>query len=238
MRAISVLENAKSNRHRKTHRVDPDGTGRKSMHLARPGRRFGRSHARERKRSQQQGGPLSPLPANVYLDPGDKELEKRGVSFVRYADDIAIFAGSQRSAERIHEGIAEWIEKHLKVEVNRDKSGVGPTGNSSLPSFRIHEDGKVSVSPKAVEKLEAKVRNLWDARQSLTSEQQRDQWQRYIRGWWNYFSLAERRWEVTDSSGWIRRHMRKSFWLRQAEPGSGYTSKEVDGSVHPPCGRL
>jgi len=60
------------------------------------------------------------LPANIHLDPPDKELEKRGVSFVRYADDIAIFAGSQRSAERIHEGIAKWIEKHLKVEVNRD----------------------------------------------------------------------------------------------------------------------
>jgi len=165
-----------------------------------------------------QGGPPSPLPANIHLDPLDKELEKRGVSFVRYADDIAIFASSQRSAERIYEGIAEWIEKHLKVEVNRDKSGVGPTGNSSLPGFRIYEDGKVGVSPKAIEKLKAKVRNLWDARQSLTSEQLRDQWQRYIRGWWNYFSLAERRWEVTDSSGWIRRHMRKCFWLRWKTP--------------------
>lgn len=165
-----------------------------------------------------QGGPLSPLLANIYLDPLDKELEKRGVSFVRYADDIAIFASSQRSAERIYEGIAEWIEKHLKVEVNRDKSGVGPTGNSSLLGFRIYEDGKVGVSPKAIEKLKAKVRNLWDARQSLTSEQLRDQWQRYIRGWWNYFSLAERRWEVTDLSGWIRRHMRKCFWLRWKTP--------------------
>ncbi len=165
-----------------------------------------------------QGGPLSPLLANIYLDPLDKELEKRGVSFVRYADDIAIFAGSERSAERIYESVVAWIEKNLKLEVNRDKSGVGPSGESSLLGFRLFEDGRVGVSPKAVEKLKDRVRQMWDAGRSLTSEQLRDQWQRYIRGWWNYFRLADWRREVTDLSGWIRRHMRKCFWLRWKTP--------------------
>jgi RNA-directed DNA polymerase len=165
-----------------------------------------------------QGGPLSPLLANIYLDPLDKELEKRGVNFVRYADDIAIFASSQRSAERIYEGVVAWIEKHLKLEVNREKSGVGPSGKSSLLGFRLFEDGRVGVSPKSVEKMKAKVRRLWEARQSLTSEQLRDQWQSYIRGWWNYFKLADWQREVTDLSGWIRRHIRKCYWLRWKTP--------------------
>lgn len=165
-----------------------------------------------------QGGPLSPLLANIYLDPLDKELEKRGVSFVRYADDIAIFASSQRSAERIYERVVAWIEKNLKLEVNREKSGVGPSGGSSLLGFRILEDGRVGVSPKAVNKLKQRVRQMWDARQSLTSEQLRDQWQKYIRGWWNYFQLADWQREVMNLRGWIRRHMRKCFWLRWKTP--------------------
>jgi len=165
-----------------------------------------------------QGGPLSPVLANIYLDPLDKELEKRGVSFVRYADDIAIYASSQRSAERIYERIVEWIEKNLKLEVNREKSGVGPSGGSSLLGFRIDEEGRIGVSPKSIKKLKERVRQMWDAKQSLTSEQLRDQWQQYIRGWWNYFQLADWRREVTRLSGWVRRHMRKCFWNRWKTP--------------------
>ena len=66
--------------------------------------------------------------------------------------------------------------------------------------------------------MKAKVRELWEARQNLTSEQLRDQWRDYIQGWWNYFKLAERRWGVEDLTGWIRRHMRKCFWLRWSTP--------------------
>jgi len=165
-----------------------------------------------------QGGPLSPLLANIYLDPLDKELEQRGLSFVRYADDLAIFVSSPRSAERVKASVIAWIEQHLKVEVNRDKSGSGPSDQSGLLGFRLYADGRIGVAPKTVERLKAKVRELWEARQSLTSEQLRDQWQRYIRGWWNYFQLADWRREVTDLTGWIRRHMRKCFWLRWHHP--------------------
>lgn len=165
-----------------------------------------------------QGGPLSPLLANIYLDPLDKELERRGLSFVRYADDIAIFVTSPRAAERVLAGVTEWIEKNLKVPVNREKSSSGPTGESALLGFRLEEDGTISIAPKSIHRLKSKVRELWEARQSLTSEQLRDQWQRYIEGWWNYFKLAERRWGVEDLTGWIRRHMRKCFWLRWSTP--------------------
>jgi RNA-directed DNA polymerase len=165
-----------------------------------------------------QGGPLSPLLANIYLDPLDKELEKRGVSFVRYADDITIFVSSPRSAERILESVVRWLKKELGLEVNREKSGTGPSDQSSLLGFRLYEDGKIGVSPKAVAKLKEEVKECWDARQSKSSRELREQWQNYIRGWWNYFQLADRRWEVKDLSGWMRRHMRKCFWQRWHHP--------------------
>jgi RNA-directed DNA polymerase len=172
----------------------------------------------KRKRGTPQGGPLSPLLANIYLDVLDKELEKRAVAFVRYADDIAIFASSQRSAARIYESVVKWMEKHLKVEVNREKSGSGPSDESSLLGFRLHGDGRIGVAPKAIEKLKSKVREQWDARQNWSSQELREQWEAYIRGWWNYFELADWRREVEDLSGWIRRHMRKCFWQRWKTP--------------------
>jgi RNA-directed DNA polymerase len=165
-----------------------------------------------------QGGPLSPLLANIYLDPLDKELERRGVAFVRYADDIAIFTSSPRAAERILESVIQWLKKRLKLEVNREKSGTGPSEKSGLLGFRVYEDGRIGIAPKAIDKLKEKVRECWEARQNKTSEQLREQWQRYIRGWWNYFKLADWRREVGDLSGWIRRHMRKCFWLRWHHP--------------------
>lgn len=173
---------------------------------------------KKRQKGTPQGGPLSPLLANIYLDALDKELEARKLSFVRYADDVAIFTSSERAAERVLESVVAWIEKHLKVPVNREKSGSGPTDESSLLGFRLYRDGRIGVSPKAVAKLKIRVRELWEARQSLTSKQLRDQWRQYVVGWWNYFKLADWRREVTDLSGWIRRHMRKCFWLRWKTP--------------------
>lgn len=156
--------------------------------------------------------------ANIYLDELDKELETRGLSFVRYADHVAIFTSSERAAARVLESVISWIEKHLKVPVNRDKSGSGPTDTSALLGFRLYEDGRIGISPKAIVKLKGRIRELWDARQSLTSAQLRDQWKRYITGWWNYFKLADWQREVKNLSGWIRRHVRKCFWLRWKTP--------------------
>jgi RNA-directed DNA polymerase len=167
-----------------------------------------------RSKGTPQGGPLSPLLANIYLDPLDKELEKRAVSFVRYADDIAIYASSQRSAERIKESVIRWLSKELKLEVNRAKSGAGPTEQSGLLGFRIDQEGNIEIGDKAIQRLKERVRELWDALQGKTSEELRQQWKQYISGWWNYFQLAENRREIERLSGWIRRHIRKCFWQR------------------------
>ncbi len=182
----------------------------------------GREHSR--KEGTPQGGPLSPLLANIYLHPLDVELEKRGMSFVRYADDIAIYCSSERAAERVEASVTAWIERELKLPVNREKSGHGPSDGASLLGFRLETDGTIRLAPRSVERLKDKVRELWDGRQSLTSEQLRNQWQDYIRGWWGYFQLIEKRWDVTDLNGWIRRHMRKCFWLRWHNPKGRYNA--------------
>ncbi|MDQ7089225.1 MAG: group II intron reverse transcriptase/maturase [Methylococcales bacterium] len=161
-----------------------------------------------------QGSPLSPLLANIYLDPLDKELETRGLSFCRYADDVSIYVGSERSAKRVLESLTQWIEKHLKLSVNQDKSGTGRPWNGQYLGFRINENAEIEISPKSIERYKGKVRQLWDAQQSRTSKQLVKQWRQYSIGWWNYFKLAENLWNIKRLQGWTRRHMRKCFWLR------------------------
>ena len=175
---------------------------------------MGDGSQQHREKGTPQGGPLSPLLANIYLHPLDMELEQRGLSFVRYADDIAIFCSSERAAQRVLESVTGWIERELKLPVNRDKSGYGPSDGTSLLGFRLETDGTIIIAPKSQTKLKERVRKLWSARQSLTSEELREQWQQYIRGWWSYFRLTERPREMQTIGRWIRRHIRKCFWQR------------------------
>jgi group II intron reverse transcriptase/maturase len=161
-----------------------------------------------------QGGPLSPLLANIYLDPLDKELEKRGHCFVRYADDCNTYVGSEAAANRLIRSLPEWIQKHLKLQVNVTKSGIGRPWERKFLGFRITEQGQIEVSPESITRFKNRVRELWQSCQSVTNQEQRDQWQRYIRGWWNYYQLAEWRRPIYDLEGWIRRHIRKFYWLR------------------------
>ena len=161
-----------------------------------------------------QGGPLSPLPGNIYLDALDKELEKRGAAFCRYADDVTIYAKSERSARRTLESIVKWIEKNLKLEVNLEKSGVRPPDEGSFLGFRITEEGKIAMSQKSIDAFKARVRTHWTQRRSVPGEEVLASWQKYLRGWIGYYRLSEREWDWEDMEGWIRRHIRKWFWLR------------------------
>jgi len=161
-----------------------------------------------------QGGPLSPLLANIYLDALDKELERRGLAFSRYADDCNIYVGSRRAAERVLAGVREWIKEHLRLEVNADKSGVGRPWERKFLGFRVNQHGKIEAAPQSVERLKAKVREMWRSCQGLSSDKLRDRWRAYICGWWAYYGLAEERRNIFDLDGWIRRHIRKCCWER------------------------
>jgi len=161
-----------------------------------------------------QGGPLSPLLANIYLDALDQELTRRGLAFCRYADDCNIYGSSLRAAERVLESITTWIQKHLRLEVNATKSGVGRPWERKFLGFTINPQGQIEVAPKSVERFEQKVRELWRSCQSLSSRELRDRWRAYVRGWWAYYSLAEHRRNIFGLEGWIRRHIRGCFWQR------------------------
>jgi RNA-directed DNA polymerase len=141
-------------------------------------------HGRKEKRSRgtPQGGPLSPLLANIYLDDLDKELERRGLSFCRYADDLVLFVGSERSGDRILESLTAWIAKHLKLRVNVNKSGVGRPWNGKFLGFRITKNGKIGPAKASLDRLKAEVRRHWNAQLSVKLEDRVIGWQRYIRG--------------------------------------------------------
>jgi len=161
-----------------------------------------------------QGGPLSPLLANIYLDPLDKELERRGHSFCRYADDANIYVGSGAAAERVLASIRHWIQTRLRLEVNVTKSGTGRPWERKFLGFRLNREGKIEAAPESLQRFKAKVRELWRGNQSRTSNQLRDAWKQYVQGWWGYYRLAEERRGIFRLEGWIRRHIRKCFWLR------------------------
>jgi len=161
-----------------------------------------------------QGGPLSPLLANIYLDALDQELDRRGHSYCRYADDCNIYVGSQAAAERTLASVQAWIEKHLRLKVNAAKSGTGRVWERKFLGFRLDRHKRIGVAPESRERFKTKVRQLWDGRRSRTSTQLRDDWNRYVRGWWGYFCLAEARPPVVALEKWVRRHIRKCFWLR------------------------
>ncbi len=161
-----------------------------------------------------QGGPLSPLLANIYLDALDRELERRGLAFSRYADDCNIYVSSQRSAQRVLASLTTWITRHLRLEVNATKSGTGRPWERKFLGFRIDPQGKIEAAPPSVERFKTKVREMWRSCQSQTSVELRDTWRAYVRGWWGYYRLAEERRNIFGLEGWIRRHIRACFWRR------------------------
>src|SRR4051812_38283441 len=140
-----------------------------------------------------QGGPLSPLLANIYLDALDKELDRRGHSYCRYADDCNIYVGSQAAAERTIQSIQSWIERHLRLKVNPAKSGVGRTWERKFLGFRLSRMRRIEIAPESLQRFKAKVREKWRSCQSLTSDQLQQNWQQYIRGWWGFYQLTEDR---------------------------------------------
>ena len=161
-----------------------------------------------------QGGPLSPLLANIYLDALDRELEERGLAFSRYADDCNIYVNSRRSAQRVLESMTTWIARNLRLEVNAAKSGTGRPWERKFLGFRINPQGQIEAAPPSVERFKTKVREMWRSCQSQTSGELRDHWRAYIQGWWGYFRLAEERRNIFGLEGWIRRHIRSCFWQR------------------------
>ena len=162
-----------------------------------------------------QGSPLSPLLSNIVLDELDKEMEKRGHRFVRYADDIQIYVGSKRTAQRVMESRSNFIEKKLRLKINKEKSVVGRPWECTLLgySFTNNMEVKLKVSKKSIARLRNKVREkLRQGRGRNLKKFINEDLNPLLRGWINYFKLSEVKGFTEDVDGWIRRHLRKIKW--------------------------
>jgi len=121
---------------------------------------------------------------------------------------------SQAAAERTYLSIQGWIEQNLRLQINAAKSGVGRVWERKFLGFRLSRLKRIAIAPESLERFKAKVREKWRSCQSLTMEQVVKQWQQFIRGWWQYYQLTEDRTPIAQQERWIRRHIRKFFWLR------------------------
>ena len=162
-----------------------------------------------------QGGPLSPLLSNIVLDELDKELERRGLHFVRYADDCNIYVRSKRAGLRVMESITQFIEGKLKLKVNQQKSAVDRPWNRKFLgfSFTFHtENPKIRISKESIKRFKRQVRHLTSRKKSVSMEVRIEKLNRYLVGWLGYYQLAETPSIFKALDGWIRRRLRMIRW--------------------------
>lgn len=169
-----------------------------------------------------QGGPLSPLLSNIMLDDFDRELEERGLRFVRYADDCNIYVKSERAGKRVMEAAVRYLTKKLKLKVNQQKSAVDNPWNRKFLGFTFKskkESGTITVHESRVKRLKDKIRGLTKKmRGSKLTDSIRKVLMPTVRGWVNYFGLAEERSIFESLDGWVRRKIRDILWRQWKKP--------------------
>ena len=162
-----------------------------------------------------QGGPLSPLCGNVMLNELDRELERRGHRFVRFADDAIIFCKSRKSAERTMENIIPFIEDKLFLKVNRAKTKISHVSKIKYLGYAFYRNkGKCRfrVHPKSVQKMKDQIRELTRRNNGWSNEYRRQRLAEYVRGWINYYSMADMKGLMTETDEWLRRKIRTIYW--------------------------
>lgn len=162
-----------------------------------------------------QGGPLSPLLANIFLDDLDKELERRGHRFVRYADDCNIYLKSRRAGQRVMESITTFLETRLKLKVNLPKSAVDVSDKRKFLGFTLYhyqERIRIRIAPEAIERCKRKIREITARSNGQNINQRILQLNTYLRGWIQYFSLSDTPYVLTRIEGWMRRRLRMCLW--------------------------
>jgi RNA-directed DNA polymerase len=168
-----------------------------------------------------QGGPLSPLLSNIVLDEFDRELERRGLRYARYADDSNIYVRSRRAGERVMESITRFITTKLKLKVNDEKSAVArPWARKFLGfSFTNGREPKRRIAPKAIGRFKERVRELTRRNKGISMERMAEKLVSYLRGWIGYFGKCQTPSVLEGLSQWIRRRLRSAIW-RQWRLGS------------------
>jgi len=164
-----------------------------------------------------QGGPLSPLLANVMLDDLDKELETRGLRFTRYADDFLIFAGSHKASQRILQSISRFIEKRLKLQINQTKSKAARLGECSFLGFELRR-GKLRWTDASVKRFKLRIRQLTARSNGRNMKFRIKALQRYVTGWLNYYGHSKSYTELVKLDQWLRRRVRLCYWKQWKRP--------------------
>ena len=162
-----------------------------------------------------QGGPLSPLLANIMLDDVDKELEKRGHRFCRYADDCNIYVRSKRAGLRVMDSITRIIECKLKLKVNRDKSAVDIVSKRKFLGFSFYfvkGGAKIRIHEKSIKRFKEKVRFITNRNRGISMELRLLKLNNSIKGWINYFGIANAKRKLVELDKWIRRRLRACIW--------------------------
>ena len=162
-----------------------------------------------------QGGPLSPLLSNVVLDELDKELEKRSLKFVRYADDCVIYVGSQRAGDRVMASVSKFIVKRLRLKVNEEKSSVGRPWKSKYLGFSLTDSRsvtKIRIHWKSLRKMKDKVKEITSRTRGRSFRHVVGELNEYLRGWWGYFGIANSVTALNGVDNWIRRRLRAYIW--------------------------
>jgi RNA-directed DNA polymerase len=161
-----------------------------------------------------QGGPLSPLLSNIVLDEFDREVERRGLRFARYADDCNIYVRSRRAGSRVMESLARFITTKLKLKVNAQKSAVArPWERKFLGfSFTNEKAPRRRIAPKAVDRFKERVRELTGRTRGISVERMAEDLSRYLRGWIGYFGKCETPSVLQGLERWIRHRLRSMVW--------------------------
>ena len=162
-----------------------------------------------------QGGPLSPLLANILLDELDKELEERGHKFVRYADDINIYTKTQRAAERVKESIGAYLEKKLKLRVNKEKTKIKTPTKAKILGFSFWKSQaywEIRIAPSSVEKLKLKLKRLTDRSWSTSMESRIKSINQLLQGWAGYFGIGKSKRAIEVVEEQLRTRLRIIRW--------------------------
>jgi RNA-directed DNA polymerase len=161
-----------------------------------------------------QGGPLSPLLSNILLDDLDKELERRGHKFCRYADDANVYVGTKRSGERVLSSLTRYLAKQLGLKVNQEKSAVDRPWNRKFLGYSLtfHRKPRLKVAKASIERLKGKFREMFRRGRGHSLMRVIDDLKPVVKGWMVYFRLTEVRGVLQELDGWIRRKLRCILW--------------------------
>jgi group II intron reverse transcriptase/maturase len=174
----------------------------------------------QRREGTPQGGPLSPLLSNILLDELDKELEQRNHTFSRYADDCNIYVRTRRSAERVMFSITTFLEQRLKLVVNKEKSAVDRPWNRTFLGYGMtfHRTPKLKTGEKALDRIKSKVREIVRQGRGRNLKRVIEEMAPVVRGWMNYYKLAEVKRPFEELDGWLRRKLRCILWRQWKRP--------------------